>query len=311
MPTMKAVRMHAYGGAEVLTYEEAPRPEVKPGEVLIRVRAAGVNPVDWKIREGYGREFFGHRLPLIPGWDVAGVVEAAAPGANRLRPGDEVFAFTSLQRDGAYAEFVAAPDKEVARKPETLNFVEAAAVPVGSLTSWQALFEVAGLRAGQTVLVHAAAGGVGSLAVQLTRWKGARVLGTASARNADFLHGLGVDQVIDYKTQRFEDLARDVDVVFDTVGGETQRRSWSVLKRGGFLVSIVEEPPEAEARRHGVRAAFLGVRPDAGQLEQVARLIDAGHLRPCVEKVLPLREVRQAHELSQSGHVRGKIVLTP
>ena len=309
MATMKAIRMHGYGGPEVLSYDDVARPEPAADEVLIRVRAAGVNPVDWKIREGLGKEWFGHQLPLIPGCDLAGVVESAGPKVKGLRPGDAVYGFVNLKRCGAYAEFALATEGEVIRKPESLDFIHAAAVPVGALTSWQALFDLAHLAAGQRVLIHGAAGGVGSMAVQLAKSKRAFVIGTASARNAQFLRGLGVDQVIDYRTARFEEAVHDLDVVLDTIGGDTQERSLSVLKKGGVLVSTVSEPPEAQCAAAGVQGAMFMVQPNAAQLAEIAQLIEAGKVRPFVETVLPLREACQAQELSQGGHTRGKIVL--
>lgn len=302
---MKAIRMHSYGGSEVLFYEDVPQPETGTDEVLIRVHAAAVNPVDWKIRDGYGKETFGHQLPHILGCDVSGVVEAVGKDVQRLKPGDAVYGYISLRREGTYAEFVAAKESEVALKPSSLDFVEAAAIPVGALTSWQAIFDIAQLAAGQKILVHAAAGGVGSMAVQLAKAKGAYVIGTASARNADFLRELGVDEVIDYQTTRFEEVVRDVDVVFDTIGGETQERSFQVLKPGGVLVSSVSPPPAFA----GVNVAMVGVQPNAAQLDEIRQLIDAGKVKPFVETILPLSEVRRAHELSKSGRTRGKIVL--
>jgi NADPH:quinone reductase-like Zn-dependent oxidoreductase len=303
--TMKAVRMHSYGGTEVLAYEDVPQPEPAADEVLIHVHAAAVNPVDWKIRDGFGKETFGHQLPHILGCDVAGVVESVGAEVKRLKPGDAVYGYLSLRREGTYAEFVAAKESEVTLKPFPLDFVQAAAIPVGALTAWQAIFDIAQLAPGQKILIHAAAGGVGSMAVQLAKAKGAHVIGTASARNADFLRELGVDEVIDYQTTKFEDVVRNVDVVFDTIGGETQARSFGVLKQGGVLVSAVSPPPESDH----VKVAMVMVQPNAAQLDEVTRLIDAEKVKPFVETVLPLNEVRRAHEISQIGRTRGKIVL--
>lgn len=309
MATMKAIRMHGYGGLDVLSYDDVLQPEPGAGEVLVRVHAAGVNPVDWKIREGLGREWFGHRLPFIPGCDLAGVVESVGPAVKGLQPGEAVFGFINLKRCGAYAEFALATEGEVIRKPETLDFVHAAAVPVGALTSWQAFFDIAHLAAGQRVLVHGAAGGVGSMAVQLAKAKGAFVVGTASAHNIKFLRKLGVDQVIDYQAVRFEEVVRDLDMVLDTIGGDTQERSFWVLKKRGVLVSTVSEPPEALCTKFGVQGARFMVQPNTAQLTEIALLIEAGKVRPFVETVLPLAEARRAQELSQGGHTRGKIVL--
>lgn len=309
MATMKAVRIHRYGGPEVLVYEDAPRPEPKKGELLVRVHAAGINPVDWKIREGYLKTLLRHHLPLILGWDVSGIVEEVGPAIGDFKAGDAVYARPDIGRDGAYAEYMVVKAKEVAHKPRALDHVHAAAVPLAALTAWQSLFDAARLKGGQHVLVHAAAGGVGHFAVQLAKWKGAHVIGTASAKNREFVRSLGADEVIDYTATRFEDAVRDVDVVFDTVGGEVQRRSLSVLKRGGVLVSILEPFSRLKAALRGRCARFVFVQPNAKQLVELANLIDSGKVKPVVETVLPLTDARQAHELSQRGHTRGKLVL--
>jgi NADPH:quinone reductase-like Zn-dependent oxidoreductase len=312
---MKAVVIHAYGGPEVLRYEDAPTPEPADGDVLVRVHAAGINPVDWKIREGMRRDRLKHELPLILGWDVSGTVERLGAGVTSFRVGDEVFARPDIERNGAYAEYIVIRALEVATKPRSIDHAHAAAVPLAAVTAWQALFEApapftsAGLAKGQTVLIHAAAGGVGSFAVQLAKWKGAKVIATGSAHNEAFLRDLGADEIIDYTKRRFEDLVHDVDVVFDTVGGDTQARSWGVLKPGGVLVSITSRPSEDLAKQHGARAAYVFMQPDARELTEIARLVDAGHVRPVVAEVLPLSDARKAHELSQAGHVRGKLVL--
>ena len=309
METMKAVRMYSYGGSEVLVYEDVPKPQPGADEVLIRIYAATVNSVDWKIRDGYGKDRYGHQLPHILGCELAGVVEAVGAEVKRLKPGDAVYGYTSLRREGTYAEFIAAKESEVTLKPSTLDFIQAAAVPVGALTSWQALFDIAHLETGQKVLIHAAAGGVGSMAVQLAKAKGAYVIGTASARNADFLRELGVDEAIDYQATRFEDVVHDVDVVFDTIGGETQERSFSVLKPDGVLVSAVSPPSQSRGEVGNITTAMVVVQPNAAQLNEIAALIDSGKVQPFVETVLPLSQVKQAHELSQGGRTRGKIVL--
>jgi NADPH:quinone reductase-like Zn-dependent oxidoreductase len=306
---MKAVRIHAFGGAENLVYEEAPLPRIGAGDALVRVHAAAINPVDWKVREGYLEENLPHTLPLILGWDVSGVVEAIADGVTHVQAGDEVFADAEISRDGAYAEYVAVKASLLAPKPKTLSHIEAASLPIAALTAWQCLFETANLQAGQTVLIHAAAGGVGSIAVQLAKWKGAHVIGTASSRNHDFLRSLGADELVDYNTAYFDEVVRDVDVVFDTMGYDTLARSWDVLKPGGFLVGIVTPPDEEEAKRRGVRSAYVFTRPDAEGLSAVAALVDAGTLKPIVGEVLPLADARRAHEISEGKHARGKIVL--
>jgi NADPH:quinone reductase-like Zn-dependent oxidoreductase len=310
MATMKAVRLHEYGEAEVLKFEDAPRPEPGEAEVLVRVHATSVNPIDWKVRAGHLKSLIPYPLPLIPGWDVSGVVEALGPGASRFRPGDEVYGRPDIARNGAYAEYLAVREAELARKPASLDHPQAACVPLAALTAWQALNDAAGLAAGQRVLIHGGAGGVGHFAVQLARLKGAGVTATASGRNQEFLRELGADRPVDYETSRFEDVARDIDVVLDSFSGEIRARSWKVLKKGGILVSILGPPPaEEEAAAHGVRATMMWVRGDADQLARIAALLDAGRIRVHVDAVFPLAEAARAHQLSATGHVRGKIAL--
>jgi NADPH:quinone reductase-like Zn-dependent oxidoreductase len=309
METMKAVRVHQYGGPEVLKYEEAPRPKPGPGEVLVRIRAAGVNPVDWKVREGHLKEALAYRMPFVPGWDVSGVVEATGPNVTQLATGDEVYGYPSVVRDGTYAEYAVVPEAELALKPRSVDHVQAASVPMAALTAWQGLFDAGDLRTDQKVLIHGGAGGVGSFAIQLARWKGAFITATASGRNQEFLRNLGADLTIDYEKSRFDRLVCDVDLVFDTVGGDTLRRSWKVLKKGGILVSTVEAPDAALAQVHGNRAALVNTQAKPAQLAEIAALVDAGMVRPIVEAVFPLNEARHAQELSQTGHARGKIVL--
>ena len=309
MDTMKAVRIHHYGGPEVLKFEDAPRPVPGFAEVLIRVHAAGVNPVDWKIRAGYLKKQRPYTFPLILGWDVSGVIEAVGPGATKFKTGNEVYSRPDIARDGAYAEYIAVKEAEVAFKPISFNHIQAGAIPLACLTAWQAIFDVGGLRADQKILIHGAAGGVGGFAVQLAKSKGAYVIGTASTRNQPYLRELGVDEPIDYEKTRFEDLVRGVEVVLDTVGGDTQKRSWKVLRKGGILVSIVAPPSPDEAAKSGVRQAFIFVTPNGRELREIAELADSGKLKPVDETIMPLSEAQEAHELSQTGHTRGKIVL--
>ena len=307
--TMKAVRIHKYGGPEVLHYEDAPRPEPQAGEVLVRVHAAGVNPIDWKVRQGHMKDFWPHKFPLILGWDVSGTVEEVGPGVSRFKIGDEVYSVLDVSRDGAYAEYVVVRESELALKPKSLHHVHATAVPLAALTAWQALFDAGQLVSTQRMLIHGGSGGVGHIAVQLAKWKGAHVLATASTKNQELLRELGVDEPIDYTKQKFEDVARDVDLVLDLIGGETQERSWSVLKNGGVLLSLVQPPSVEKAKALGVRAAFVAGHPSGAQLAEIAHLIDSRKLKPIVDRILPLSEVRRAQELSKSGHTRGKIVL--
>lgn len=305
--TMTAIRMHEFGSADVLRLEEAPAPEPGDGEMLVRVYAAGVNPVDWKLRAGGMGGMV--ELPYTPGFDVSGVVERVGPGVTKFEPDDEVFAMLDLRRGGGYAEYAIVREDEAARKPDNITHVEAASAPLVALTAWQVLFDTADLQEGQSVLIHAGAGGVGSHAVQFAKWKGAVVYATASERNHDYLRQLGADVVIDYNTQKFEDIAKEMDVVLDSIGGDTRERSWGVLKRGGILVSIVGPPSQAAAEQHGVRAASILVHPDADELAQIAGLIEEGHLKPVVNHVFPLSDAAKAHEQSETHHTRGKIVL--
>lgn len=307
--TMKAVHIHKYGGPEVLKFEETPRPQPAANELLIRVHAAAVNPVDWKIREGHLKQQLTYSFPLILGWDFSGVVEAVGPDVTKFQIGSEVFSRPDIARDGAYAEFIVVRESEVASKPKSLDYLHAAAIPLAGLTAWKGIFDAGGLSAGQKILIHAAAGGVGSFAVQFAKWKGAYVFGTASGKNLEFLKELGVDEPIDYRKTRFEDVVHGIDVVFDTIGGDTQKRSFGVLKKGGILVSTVAPPPQEEAAKHDVRATHIFIQPDAAELAEIAGLVDTGKVKPFVETVLPLSEARQAQELSEGHHVRGKIVL--
>lgn len=307
---MKAIRLHGRGGPDYLVYEEAPQPQPGPGEVLVRVAATAVIANELKWDETY-QTASGVLRPLpIPGHDLSGVVAEIGPGVSDLAVGDAVYALLAFGRDGAEAEYAIALPDELAPKPRTLDNVQAAAVPLAGLTAWQALFTHADLSAGQTVLIHGAAGGVGTYAVQLARWAGARVIATASARQHDFLRELGAEEVVDYATTRFEDVVHDVDVVFDMVGGDTLARSWQVAKAGGMIVSVVSPRPTQQSPRDDVRFVWFIVEPNGEQLRQIGALLDAGQIRPIVAQVLPLAEARRAFEEAANGHARGKIVLT-
>jgi NADPH:quinone reductase-like Zn-dependent oxidoreductase len=310
MSTMKAVRIRSFGGPDVLAVEDAPRPVPKQGEILVRIRAAGINPVDWKTRRGQGvARMLERPLPVVLGWDFAGTVVGTGERVRRFAEGDAVYGMVRLAHEGTYAEYVALPADHAARKPETLTFEEAAAVPLAALTAWQALFDAARLRPNQKVLVHAAAGGVGHLAVQLAKIHGAQIVATASRANHDFVRSLGADVVIDYVNERFEDQVRDVDVVLDTMGGETQTRSFATLRKGGTLVSILHSPDAALAARAGVHVQSILVQPNGETLETLAKNIDRGELRPTVSFVYPITAVRDAHARAELGHTRGKLVL--
>jgi NADPH:quinone reductase-like Zn-dependent oxidoreductase len=307
---MKAVRLHGRGGPDDLVYEDSPQPHPGLGEVLVRVYATGViaNELKWDVT--YQTKAGSPRALPIPGRDLSGVVEAVGPGVTTLVTGSEVYAMLDYGYDGAEAEYTIALPSELAPKPRTLDHVQAAAVPLSALTAWQGLFAHANLVAGQTVLIHGAAGGVGVFAVQLARWSGAQVIATASTRNGDILRELGASVVIDYTTTRFEEVVKPVDIVFDLVGGDTLQRSWQVVKPGGMLVSVVSPRPAADVTQgHAARFAWFVVEPNREQLIHIGALLDAGHMRPIVETVLPLSEVRQAYEQAAKGHTRGKIVL--
>lgn len=306
---MKAVRIHQYGNADVLAYEDAPLPSILSNEVLVRVVAASVNPVDWKIREGYLKEMISYPLPLTLGWDVSGVVEGVGADVSRFKVGDAVFSRPDIKRNGTYAEFVAIREDEVAHKPKTISHIAAATIPLAGITAWEVLVTTAKLAAGQRVLIHAGSGGVGTLAIQLAKSRGAFVIATTSGRNLAFVKSLGADEVIDYGAQAFETAVKDVDVVFDTIGGKVQEASWSVLKRGGILVSIVSPPPQERALALGVRSAFVFIEPNAEILAQFADLVDAGVIRPIVGAEFALKDIAKAHAFSQTGRAVGKIAL--
>jgi NADPH:quinone reductase-like Zn-dependent oxidoreductase len=306
-PMMKAVVAHEYGAPEVLKFEEVPRPEPKEDEALVRVIASGVNPADPLTLSGkYAREF-GTHLPLIPGYDIAGVVEKTGAKVTKLKAGDAVYGYPTF--GGGWAEYVTVRQWEVAAKPKTLNFAEAAAVPMGALTAWQALVDTAQLHPGQTILVHGGSGGVGGFAVQIAKARGARVIATASTANQDLLKQLGADVAIDYTKTRFEDVAKDVDAVLDPVGKETLARSYGVLKKGGIVMSLVARPDPVELEKRGIRGAAISVHPDAEDLAEIARLIDAGKIKPVVTEVLPLSEAIAAQRQAETHHTRGKLVL--
>jgi NADPH:quinone reductase-like Zn-dependent oxidoreductase len=307
---MKAIRLRKRGGPEQLIFEDAPEPVPMTDEARVQVYAAAITPKELTWPDTYqypdGRE----RLPSIPAHEVSGIVDAVGPAEAGLAVGEAVYGLIDFPHDGCAAEFATVRAADLAPKPRTLDHVHAAAVPLSALTAWQALFDHAKLQAGQRVLIHGAAGGVGSFAVQLARWKGVHITSTASQRHASFLRELGVHEAIDYAATRFEDAVKDMDVVFDTVGGDTPERSWQVLKPGGVLVSIVPNPAHERAEAQGIiRNIFFIVKPNRSQLIQIGELIDTGHLRPVVGEVLPLELARDAFERGLAGHNRGKFVL--
>lgn len=309
MTQMKAVRIHAYGGLETLVYEDTPRPEPGAGQVLIQVCAAGVNPMDWKIRSGWFEKVFNYSMPLILGTDVSGIVTAVGSGVTHLQPGQGVYGVADMTLSGAYAEYALGLAGAIAPLPQSLSYIEAATVPIVAMTAWQGLFDIGKLTQKQTVLIHGAAGGVGSFAVQFAKLHNLEVIATTSAHNQDYVRILGADRVIDYHSTRFFEVVNNVDMVFDTQGAEVQTKSFDVLKPGGILVSTVSPPEQSLAQNKGVRAAMLVVQPNSNLLIEIANLIDSNTIQLPPIQTFPLKEARQAHELSQNGHVNGKLVL--
>lgn len=333
--TLKAIRLHAFGGPEMLRYEDAPKPEPKDGEVLVRVQAAGLNPPDWYLRDGYRslpREWQPHPVfPLILGSDISGVVESVGEGAIGFSPADEVYAMVRFPADvmegsKAYAEYVSVPASELALKPTGIDHVQAAAAPMSLLTAWQFLIALGHEEpnpfqadphvpvplAGKAVLVNGAGGGVGHLAIQLARWKGARVIAVASGRHEALMRGLGADQFIDYKKTSADTVIRDVDLVFDTVGGRAASRFLKTIRRGGalFLAFPLEFDAQDEAERLGITVSSTQVRSSGAQLREATRLLDDGTVRVVIDSIHPLAEAALAHERAEKGSIQGKIVLT-
>jgi NADPH:quinone reductase-like Zn-dependent oxidoreductase len=311
MELMNALQVHEYGNPRAIRIERISKPAIQPDEILIRVHAASVNPVDWKVCDGLLKDKLPMVMPFIPGGDFSGTVAAVGRDTVGFVSGMAVFGMTSTPgyRAGAFAEFVAVKAKHVAAKPACLTDAQAAAVPLAALTAWQAVFDRARLEAGQHILIHAGAGGVGGFAIQFAREAGAVVTTTASAANADYVRALGAADVINYRVEKFEDRRRDFDVVIDLIGGETQARSYAVLKRGGVLVNAWGAIMQDSANAAGVRAVKVAVEPDAAQLGQIAALIEAGNVRVSVAKNFALADCAAAFDESRSGHVRGKIVL--
>jgi 2-desacetyl-2-hydroxyethyl bacteriochlorophyllide A dehydrogenase len=306
-PMMKAVVAHEYGAPEVLKFEEMPRPEPKDDEALVRVIASGVNPADPLTLSGKYAKEWGTNLPLIPGYEIAGIVEKVGANITTLKPGDAVYGYPTF--GGGWADYVVVKEWEVAPKPKSLSFAEAAAVPMGALTAWQALVDAAQLHTGQTILIHGGSGGVGSFAIQIAKVRGARVIATASTANQDLLKQLGADVAIDYAKQKFEEVAKDVDCVLDPVGKDTLARSYAVMKKGGIILALVAQPDPEELKKHEIRAVGVWVKPNAKDLSEIAQLIDAGKIKPVVTQVRPLSEAIAAEQQAETHHTRGKVVL--
>jgi NADPH:quinone reductase-like Zn-dependent oxidoreductase len=307
-PTMKAIVIHEYGGPEVLKYETAaPVPEPKENQVLVKVIAAGVNPVDAAIPSGKYAKMFGITLPVVPGYDIAGTVAKIGAKVTRFNVGDAVYAYPMW--GGGYAEYDVVDEAETALKPKSISFVDAAGVPLAALTAWQALIDNCKIDKGQTVLIHGGSGGVGSLAVQIAKTRGAKVIASASTPNQDLLKELGADVAIDYTKQKFEDVAHDVDVVLDCVGKDTLQRSYGVVKKGGIIATIAGRLDQAELDKHGIRGAQIGVRPNGQELTEIARLIDEKKIKPLTGAVMSLTDAAKAQAQAATRHNRGKIVL--
>ena len=306
-PMMKAVVAHEYGAPDVLKFESVPRPEPNQDEALVRVIASSVNPADPLTLSGKYAKEFGTHLPLIPGYDIAGIVAKTGANVTQLKVGDAVYGYPTF--GGGWAQYVTVKEWEVAAKPKSLNFVEAAAVPMGALTAWQALVDVAKLQPGQTILIHGGSGGVGAFAVQIAKARGAHIIATASTANQDLLKQLGADVAVDYTKTKFEDVAKDVDAVLDPVGKETLARSYDVVKKGGVVMCLVALPDRAELQKCGIRGAAISVHPDAKDLAEIAHLIDAGKIKPIVTQVLPMSEAIAAQQQAATHHTRGKVVL--
>lgn len=306
---MIAVRIHNYGGPEELRIEDAPVPEIAADEVRIKVMAAGVNPVDWKIREGLRKTIFPSDLPLTLGWDVSGLIDHIGENVTGFVKGDEVFAMCDLTRNGSFAEYVTVRATSVARKPKSINHEIAASVPLAALTAWQSLFDAGKLHEGQKILILGASGGVGSFAVQFAKWKKAYIIGVCSTKNLDFLRVIGANEVIDYTTTAFNEIVHDADIVFDTVGGSVKEQAWKCLKDGGTIVSIVRSATE-DIIPHGKHGILVSVKPDAERLSTIAGLIDLGVVKPVVSAIYPLHDAAKAQETLKNGsNLRGKIVL--
>ena len=306
---MKAIQIHEFGGPEVLKYEEAPKPTPGADDVIIKVFATSVNPIDWKIREGHAKGRFPVKFPLIPGWDVSGEIDEVGSNILNFRKGDEVYSRPDPTKNGTYAEYVVVKANLVNGKPQSIDHEKAAAVPLAGLTAWQALFDYGKLQSGQKVLIHAASGGVGTFAVQLAKWKGAYVIGTTSQENMDFVKKLGADKVIDYKNEKFENKLKNIDLVIDLIGGETQKRSLKVIKKGGKLITTVQLGNQEEAKEKNIHIEGFLTQSLPEQLEQIKQLIDSGKVKPVIARILPLKDAAKAQKLSEAGHTRGKIVL--
>ncbi|RXZ02059.1 NADP-dependent oxidoreductase [Fictibacillus sp. S7] len=309
---MKAIIINDYGGRDQLVEKNVNTPKPGPKDVLIEVYSTSVNPVDWKIREGYLKDNLQLKFPVVLGWDAAGVVKETGSAVTKFKTGDEVFTRPATERDGTYAELLAADEELVALKPKNLTFKEAASIPLVGLTAWQCLVDFAQIKEGQRVLIHAGGGGVGSFAIQLAKAKGAYVISTGSEDSESIIRESGADEFINYKSQDFTKAVQPVDIVFDTIGGDVQKNSYKVIKPGGVLVSIVSPPVQKDATNHSVKAGFVFLDPDGKELAEIGKLIEEGKIQPFVGEIFPLTQegVRAAHDLSESHHAKGKIIIS-
>ncbi len=309
---MKAIIIDQYGDADQLKEkDEIPIPEIKDNQVLVEMHATSINPIDWKLREGYLQEGLPFEFPIILGWDAAGVIKQIGKNVTAFQVGDEVFARPDLTPNGTYAAYTAVDEELLAMKPKNISFEEAAAVPLAGLTAWQCLVNFSEIKEGDKVLIHAGSGGVGSMAIQIAKSFDAYVASTASGKNETFLKELGVDQFINYKEEDFEDVLQDYDIVVDTLGGEILNKSFQVLKEGGRLVSIAGKPDEKLAKQKGIKADSLWLEPDGKELAELGKLIEDGKLKPYIGHTFPLTEngLKEAHRLSETHHAKGKIVI--
>lgn len=308
---MKAIIIEAYGDIGQFKEAELPEPEISANEVLVEVRAVGVNPIDWKIRAGYLQDYLPFDLPIVFGWDVSGVVKRVGALVTDFSAGDEVLARADLKKPGAFADLIAIEEAQLVKKPENMTFEEAAAIPLAGMTAWQMLYDKVNLKAGETVLIHGGAGGIGVFAVQLAKRSGAEVITTGSGRNKEFLAALGADQFIDYRQEDFQNAVAGVDAVVDLIGGDVLERSYNVLKRGGRLVSVAGRPDQERAKKMGITVSYLNSKIKIDQLEELVELVSTGELKVVLADVLPftLDGVRQAHVLSENGHAPGKIIV--
>ncbi len=306
---MRAIRIHQYGGTETLQLNQIDTPKINTDDILIKVKSSSINPVDWKIREGYLKDFIPYQMPVTLGFDVSGVVSEVGSEVTDFKIGDEVFSRPDISRDGAYADYIAVKADEVAFKSSKLSFEQAAALPLAGITAWQCLIDVGQLQAGQRVLIHAGAGGVGHLAIQIAKAKGATVIATASTANQELLTQFGADQAVDYTKGVLLEQIEPVDLVIDTIGGEVQNNSWALLKAGGMLVSIVDQPNEELAKQHNAKAAFVFIESSSRILRELNKLVEKDQLLPFIEHRFSLEQIADAHLQSQTGRTRGKIII--